>query len=435
MRAYSRCHVNDDLNKSVLSRSCILFSAMLLLAVMFYFNNAMALTLAEAEKMALANDPLMASHEANARAWSNDAIADNQLPDPKLRVGLNNVPLDSFELSKEPMTQLSLGWMQSFPKGDTLELKQVQSEWRARAELARAKDRRLQLKLNLRQDFLNLYYQVQAGQIIRSSSKLFAQLLEITEAHYASGRINQQDVLRADLELSRLDDRKTNIQTEEEVLRARLSQWLADTAWHSIENRFPELPQFSEVAEIYQLITQHPSIAIETARLEAGRQDVAIANEQYSAGWELGLEYRKRFGENADGSERVDMMAALVTFDVPLFAEKRQDKRVAASEEKMLAVKLQRDDQLRKLKQTYEINRVKLAKLEQRRNKYQTDLIKSAESNSKAALKAYQSGVGEFNNLMRAHITELDVRLSDLRVRVDYALAMAQLLYVTGDER
>ncbi len=49
------------------------------------------------------------------------------------------------------------------------------------------------------------------------------------------------------------------------------------------------------------------------------------------------------------------------------------------------------------------------------------------------ALNAYQSGVSEFNTLMRANITELDVRLENLRIRVNRAIAKAQILYVAGD--
>ena len=182
------------------------------------------------------------------------------------------------------------------------------------------------------------------------------------------------------------------------------------------------------------MITKHPTIAIETAKLEASKQGVAIAKQQYKPGWGVGLEYRKRFGENIDGSERTDMMAAMVTLDIPLFTENRQDKRVVASEEKMLAVRLMRDNKLRSLKQSYDSSLAKLRGLDKRHLKYKNNLIKSAESNAKAAIKAYQSGVTQFTNLMRAHITELDIRLSDLRVRVDRSLAMAQLLYVTGEE-
>jgi outer membrane protein TolC len=50
-----------------------------------------------------------------------------------------------------------------------------------------------------------------------------------------------------------------------------------------------------------------------------------------------------------------------------------------------------------------------------------------------ASLKAYQSGVTEFTTLMRARITDLDVRLQDLRVRVDRAKSQANLLYIAGE--
>ena len=434
MSNHLHCHDNGDKSHPSFNKIKILFGMMCVCVLQGTFNNVLALTLAEAESMALNNDPLMESHKAVARAWNNDAVADNQLPDPKLRFGMYNLPLDSLSISQEPTTQLRLGVQQSFPKGDSLALKQVQSEWHAKAELARANDRQGTLKKTIREDFFNLYYQVEAVRIIHRSRKLFAQLVDITEAHYASGRVNQQDVLRADLELSRLDDRAIKIQTEEEILRSKLSQWLGDSAWLPVDLNFPELPEVSGKDDLNKLITKHPSIVIETAKLEASKQGIAIANQQYKPSWGLGLEYRKRFGENPDTSDRTDMMAAMVTLDIPLFTENRQDKRVAASEEKMMAVRLVRDDKLRQLKHVYDSSLLKLKGLDERRRKYKDNLIKSAEGNSIAAMKAYQSGVTEFTNLMRAHITELDIRLSDLRVRVDRALAMTQLLYVTGEE-
>jgi outer membrane protein TolC len=71
--------------------------------------------------------------------------------------------------------------------------------------------------------------------------------------------------------------------------------------------------------------------------------------------------------------------------------------------------------------------------LSERKRLYKNSLLRSAKNNSKAALNAYQSGVSEFNTLMRAQITELDVRLEDLRIRVDRAIAQAKILYVVGD--
>ena len=56
--------------------------------------------------------------------------------------------------------------------------------------------------------------------------------------------------------------------------------------------------------------------------------------------------------------------------------------------------------------------------------------MRESADNAEAALNAYQSGINEFTTLMRARITELDVRLQDLRVRVDRARAHARLLFL-----
>ena len=78
-----------------------------------------ALDLDRAIRLALDNDPASAASRASARAQNENAIADGQLPDPRLRTALVNVPVDDFDINSEPMTQLQLGIEQSFPRGDT----------------------------------------------------------------------------------------------------------------------------------------------------------------------------------------------------------------------------------------------------------------------------------------------------------------------------
>ena len=65
---------------------------------------------------------------------------------------------------------------------------------------------------------------------------------------------------------------------------------------------------------------------------------------------------------------------------------------------------------------------------------YRNTLLDTAKDNSRAALNAYQSGISEFTGLMRAQMTELDVRLEALRIQVDKAIAQARLLYVSGEQ-
>ena len=75
------------------------------------------LTLAEAEDLALDQEPGHAALMARAAALEERAIVAGQLPDPTMRVGLANYPISSGSFSTEGMTQAQLGFRQSFPSG------------------------------------------------------------------------------------------------------------------------------------------------------------------------------------------------------------------------------------------------------------------------------------------------------------------------------
>jgi len=194
--------------------------------------------LEEAEQIALQNDPVVKAGIARAEALAEDAVADAQLPDPRLRTGLYNLPLDDFDISREPSTQLRLGIQQAFPRGDTLKYKSGKTRAKARAEQLRTELERRKLLKAVRRNYLDIYFQTEAIKIIRSSRKLFENLTEITQVQYGSGGSSQQDVLRAELELSRLDDRITQYQNKEETARSRLSRWLGDAAWRPLQEEF-----------------------------------------------------------------------------------------------------------------------------------------------------------------------------------------------------
>ncbi len=394
-----------------------------------------ALTLTEAERIALADDPAIGALQARSRALRDAAVADGQLPDPQLKTGIYNLPLDTFEFDKESSTQWRLGLVQSFPRGKSLHYKKRQTEWMATAEQANAEAGTRQVIRDVRTRFLELYYQVRAEQIVTETRELFAQLVDITQAHYATGRVSQQDVLRASLELSRLDDRTTRIRNEADKGRAVLTKWIGNAASLPIDAQLPELPAPPAREEIETALPEHPVIRVETAKLEASNQDIRIAREQYKPGWSAGLEYRKRFGNDPNGDDRADMMAAMVTMDLPLFPKNRQDKRLSASVQQGDALQLTRDDKLRELKQMLDTDYANWQRLGERSALYASQLLKESIANAQASLNAYQSGVTEFTTLMRARITDLDVRLDDLRIRVDRTKAQASLLYLAGEDQ
>jgi len=125
----------------------------------------------------------------------------------------------------------------------------------------------------------------------------------------------------------------------------------------------------------------------------------------------------------------------MVSVDLPLFPGQRQDRRLAASIQEAEEARFIRADRLRELKQMLETEYANWQRLGERAVLYETRLLPEANTNAEAALNAYRSGVTDFTTLMRAGITDLEVRLEELRVRVERTQTQARLLYLAGDDR
>jgi outer membrane protein TolC len=392
------------------------------------------LSLAEAEQLALQRDPQALSLQANAQALREQAIAEQQLPDPMLKLGAMNFPTDSFSRSQEPMTQLQLGVVQRFPRGDTLQHSAARSVALGEADQREATMRQRMTRRAVRLAWLDTYYWLQAAATVRDSQALFAQLVEVTHARYAVGGRNQQDVINAELELDLLRDREQDIMTSAEEARARLARWVGtERARAPLPKALPELHDPGSRDELLALLPAHPSVAAQQARVHAAQQGVELARQAYKPGWTLDLTYGQRSGQNPNGSDRADFASAMVMLDVPLFTAQRQDRQLAASQHRKTAAVEMRQAKLLDLQQELDTWSAKRQQLQTRIRHYAERLLPQARDNAEAALNAYQADRGDFTMLMRARITELNTALQALKLRVDHAKAQAQLLYLAGD--
>ena len=159
------------------------FKYLLFIASLLITYNSNALSLKQAEQLAVQSDPSIENLKATSRSFVDESIADDTLPDPKLRLGAINVPVDGFDLEQEQMTQIKVGILQNFPRGDVLSIKQKQSQYLSRAALSMANDTQLKIIRDVRETYLNLFYEINAYQIIRETRKLFSELVKITESN------------------------------------------------------------------------------------------------------------------------------------------------------------------------------------------------------------------------------------------------------------
>jgi len=412
-------------------------SVVLLLASSNYLfaDNGISLSLQEAETLAIERDAKLSEIRLNSESLQERAVAEGTLPDPKLKVGLANFPTDTFDREQEPMTQIQLGIVQMFPRGNSLELTSSRMGDDAKGELARAEAQRRNVIQQVRINWLDVYYWQNAAEVVAKNRVLFEQLSNITQSLYAVGRRKQEDVLQAELELGLLDDREAQVLTMMEMSRANLARLIGpQAAQRPLYRKFPSLPTVLRQEGKPERLQQHPLLQVEQARIDASQKNVEIARQSYKPEWALDVTYGFRDGYNPDGTDRADFLSAMVLMDMPIFTGNRQDKSLEASKLKHQAALYSREDQLRELNKLWEATYAEWTRLGERLRLFETSLVNKAHNNANAALHAYQNDRGEFSSVMRASIMEFETQLKALSVRVEHAKSQAKLLYLLGEE-
>jgi len=312
--------------------------------------HAKTLSLQEAVTLAGKEDPLLEQTFARAQALDEQSVADGQLADPKIKFAFQNFPTDNFSSTREGMTQIVAGIAQSFPRGKTLVYKSQRTASMGTVEYARLQEQKSQITLSVQQSWLDLYYWQQVKKTINESEDLLKDVIEATESAYGTGRKNTQDVIRAELELSVLQDKHIDVLRQIGIKQAALGKWIGlDAAKRPLPQKFPTIAKINAQKDIEKNLYTHPKSLIADAMIDVSAKNIKIAKEQYKPGFNVGLNYGLRNGRLANGSGRPDFVSAMVTMDIPLFTKKRQDKELSARKYEAVSADFMQRDTLREL--------------------------------------------------------------------------------------
>ncbi|WP_232059136.1 TolC family protein [Kineobactrum salinum] len=395
------------------------------------------LTLNEAVDMAIAADPWLTGSRHTQAALTDEATAAGTLPDPKMSLMAANFPVDSFDINQEAMTQLSVGISQMFPRGDTLALAQRKKLELALQQPLLREDRRARVTATVAQLWLDTYNAQESIRLIEKDRALFEHLVDATQASYATavGSARQQDVIRAQLELTRLEDRLTTLRQGQETAQMRLSEWIGSRAGDRLAAALPTgspagpVPTQGSEQERYELLNHHPTLLALDKRIEATETDIELARQKYQPEWGLTAQYGYR-DRDPTGRDRADLFSVGVTFDLPLFTANRQDKDVSAAIGHAEALRTEKQLLIRRLMASLETASVQLARLDERYALYIDRLLPQMAEQAEASLAAYNNDDGDFAEAVRARIAELNARIEALAIAVERQKTIAQINYL-----
>jgi len=396
------------------------------------------LSLSEIENIAINNAPELAKSINKENSLLDLSISESRMPDPKLQIGVINVPTDTFSLKQDNMTQIKFGVMQNIPRGDVLSIKDRQKKLLAESEHYNYLNSKAIILKTVRNEWINLYYWLNALEIINKNLSTFKELIKISESIYASGKTNQHDVFQAQLEFSKLENQKIIINEQIDETRARISEWIGlENAEKLYPNKLPDWEVKFNINQLANSILNHPRLIQDNVLVNVKQQDVKLAKQDYKPDWNIGAFYSVRSGDfTMSNKHRTDLVGAQLSFDLPFFTKYKQDKKLTSKLNDLNSAKDNQQIDYKKFKTEVFKKFAQYNKLIKQNKIYNSQLIPEAKQFAKASLIAYKNNQTDFLTVSRAYITELNTILEGLKIKSEYNQIEADLLYLyEGNEK
>lgn len=395
-----------------------------------------SLGLDEAVNRALMDDDWLNASVQRQSALQQEAILSAQLPDPKMSIGLANMPLDSFNFNQEAMTQFKIGVNQTFPRGNTLELQQQQKIQQSEINSFLREERKASVRLQVINVWLDSYLAQESIALINADRGLFEQLVNIADSRYrtAAGASRQQDVIRAELELIRLEDRLNSLRQRFAGNQQMLTTWLPyEWVMLPVASTLPEFARsdvnLNGLAQAALEFADHPKVKALDKNIDAALTGVEIARQSFKPAFTFGANYGYR-DSSPLGMDRADFISVDVSFDLPFFTEKRQTPKVEAATYNAAAVKTERILLFKNLFASFQQTSAQLDVLNERKALFEYVLLPRMNNLTEATLTAYTADEGDFEEVMRAYIAELNTKIELLGIAVEKQKLAAKLDYL-----
>lgn len=401
-------------------------------------NDSAQATLSQLIHTALLNDSSREQFYAQSYSKREAGIASATLMDPKIKVGVTGLPVDSFEFDEDPMTNISVGLMQQFERGSTLDLKQRMANQQADGLALQVHARELEVANTITSLWLELGYQQASEQILREKRRLLKEMEGFVRTNYSIGKSEAQDLLNAQLQVSKLDEKLLANQQMQKRITGQMSEWLGDewlsTAtslnangplnWAKLED---VLSATNAQTNYYTKLSQHPMVKMADVNISVNRTQVDIAEQAYAPQFGVEVMYAYRQANNMRGEPASDLVSAYLTLDVPLFTGNRQDRSLSSAQYQVGASQAQKDTLLKQLNAKVNALTLERDKLKQRLSRYQSTLIPQASDRIKAVERGYQNNTAQFNDVILATTDELALKLEHQRLLTDLNIINSNL--------
>ncbi len=375
--------------------------------------------------------PRLAAMRAGAEAAALRRPAASTLPDPVLQLGVMNLGLPSLRADMPSSMAPSVQLMQMLPLPGKLSLMGRIASLDEAMAAASAEEMSWEMREMASAMFYDLWAEDRRIEVMNETLALLRDFQQVARAMYVSGMGRQADVLRAEVEVARMEGDIRSMEAMRYAIAARLGALLDRPADAPLGP--PVLgPLPAEVPPRDTLLAwaaeARPFLAQGRQAVEGARSRVELAKKELWPDVTVGVAYGQRGTDM--GTER--MGSAMIGFSLPVFAGRRQHakrdealamERMAASElvGRQADVAARIGELLAELERTRALTRL-----------YRDDILPQARATVQSSLSSYRVGSVDFMTLVDAQMAVNAFQAELDQLLADYGKALAALESAVG---
>jgi outer membrane protein TolC len=388
------------------------------------------ITLKDLEEEALKNNPEIGMAGKRAESAEEKKSLAAAMPDPMIGYEIRNVgALGTSTVGKEEMSMQGVVFTQEIPFPGKLSTKGNAARKQAEREQDNSRETRLRVLSSLRSAYYDYFLAYRSSEILEQNKEFMKNFQRIAETRYATGQGIQQDVLRAQLEVSMLLEKLAMQEQKKETQRAMINTLLGRDPRAPLGRPGDRLVTafgkgLDELASM--AVANSPSLSAKHRMVEQSEYELSMSRREY-------LPDMVVYGGWFTRGDLKDVYEASVMLRVPLYFWNKSTGVKAASAD------------LGSARYEYEsaklmtISRVKdlytMAKTSERLlNLYDAGILPQAQLALQSATSNYQVGKIDFLSLLESQSVLLKYQLQYEEELVSLNKTVSMISEVTGED-
>ena len=388
---------------------------------------------------ALAANPRLRAAEAQVSAARARVEPAGAWPDPMLMAGIQNLPLTRESAAghgtpagPDPMTMKMLGVTQTVPYPGKTSLRTSM----ARAEADAADARLAALRMVIRRDVLEAYYDLATARtvlaLIERQQQLASSVLPAAEARYVAGTAAQSDVIKARTEAAFLVEERNTAQQQERAALARLHAALDQPSTAPI--RTDPLAESSVMTMPVSLdslnaiaLRASPRLRERRAVIAAQAAQVELARREYLPAFDVTVQYGQR-------DRLPDMLTAIIGVPLPIQRGRKQSAEARAARFDLAAAEAELQAEENEVRAGITRTHGEIERQRANAELLTRAILPQARATFASASASYQSGRGELLNVLDAMRAMFAAETMYVRALAELAKAAAEWQALVGEE-